>query len=399
VNGAPSAGRVRVALLLFFYLGLPSVAKVHRTFGVVGVCLYVVVAGGSLALLPSREAPPWRWTDGRALAAMLLTVALLGVAFAVVHPRVTAGSDRDEALDLATRELLAGRYPYSHRAFATGAPPGSPGGLISPMPGELILAAPFVVLGTGALQTLFWLVVFFFVARQWLGSPGQALLASEAMLLLCPASLHEIVTGGDLLANALWVAALATAPVAATGVVGAALASAALGIGLSSRAHFLAVLPVVFVAVAQRRGRRPAAVRCAIAGAAFAATTAPFYLHDPAGFSPLHVVSLLDTLGGGGAFTIALSSVIASIVAAAWVARAPPTEAGWLGACAAALDAPVVVAAGLAWARFGMDGFDSHAWRGLSAVPFGVLAALAPRTATAAPGATWKPAEAPSGSS
>lgn len=66
-----------------------------------------------------------------------------------------------------------------------------------------------------------------------------------------------------------------------------------LGIGLSSRANFVLILPLVFAALIQTTGWRSATKHIAVACAAFAAVTAPFYLYDPQGFSPLHTSNKL----------------------------------------------------------------------------------------------------------
>jgi hypothetical protein len=357
-------------------VGLPSVAKVHHDLGGGGVCLYVAMLGVGMALLWVRATTSLgpEWSDARAATWLALTLVCLVVAYAVVYPRVTRGSDRDEALDAATGALLRGQFPY-----ATG-----PGGPISPMPGELLLAAPFLLLlGTATYQTFFWLAAFFATARASLASPRQAVIVMASMLVLCPASVHEMVTGGDLLANAIWVMVFAMATVVASSPRGAISAAIALGIGLSSRAHFAAILPIVFLAACRKCGARAAVVRCAATTVALLAVTFPFYLYDPARFSPLHMVSRLDALSGVP-HAVIVSSACASVLATTWLAFGPFSEPRWLGACAFAVDVPVAVASALAWHQLGMKGFDNHAWRALSGVPFGVLGAfeaLRPRPA------------------
>ena len=301
---------------------------------------------------------------------------------------MTSGSDRDEALDLATRELLHGRFPYRHRVFATGAVVAGGASPISPMPGELLFAAPFVLLGSGAWQTFFWLSAFFYVAAAMLGSRGRALLALWSMLLLGPAALHEIVTGGDLLANSLWVLVLAALVVAAPTGGRAAASAILLGVGLSSRAHFGLLLPVVIVVLGQRHGWRAAAGRGALAAGAFLAVTLPFYLHDPAGFSPLHIAAKLGALDRVVPHTIAVVSVVAAIATTVVVAQHEGTsDASVLVASALVLGVPVVTAVALACARFGATGFGDFGWYALSSMPFGVLAALERSATPSAAGA------------
>jgi hypothetical protein len=66
--------------------------------------------------------------------------------------RFGGGSDSDDALVTGVYELAAGRYPYYVKTYL-----GNP---ISPLPGALILAAPFVAVGCVALAHVFWLFVF-----------------------------------------------------------------------------------------------------------------------------------------------------------------------------------------------------------------------------------------------
>jgi hypothetical protein len=136
-----------------------------------------------------------------------------------------------------------------------------PGNPISPLPGELLLATPFVLLGSGAWQVFFWLGAYFYVAAALLRSHGVALLATWATVFLTPAAVHEIVTGGDLFANAMWVLVLGALVVSSRGTWKGALSAILFGVGLSSRVHFLLVVPVVFVVLAMRHGRATAVGR------------------------------------------------------------------------------------------------------------------------------------------
>jgi hypothetical protein len=367
-------------------VGLPSAAKVERYGGAAGVVVYVAVLGAVVALAGRFDAIDWAASipRRRANALMVATVLLLAIVFVAVYPRVTSGSDRDEALDLATRELLRGRFPYYARAFATGAleVPGA-GNPISPMPGELLLAAPFVLLGSGAWQTFFWLAAFFSVAGAVLVSRGRALLALWSMLLLGPAALHEIATGGDLLANSLWVLVLGALVVAASGGWSAVGAAVLFGVGISSRPHFALLVPIVFVTLGRRRGWGTASARCALAVGAFAAVTLPFCLHDPAAFSPLHVVYKLGALARGVPHAVIIASAVGSVAGAATLARCLVLSDGSvLATCSIALGVPVVVAVALACVRDGAVGLEEYGWYALSSMPFGVLGGMCLRTPT-----------------
>jgi uncharacterized membrane protein len=242
------------------------------------------------------------------------------------------------------------------------------------MPGELFLAAPFVLLGSGAWQTLFWLAAFFYVAAVILASKGRALFALWSMLLLGPAALHEIVTGGDLLANSLWVLVLGALFVGAYGHWAGAIAALLFGLSISSRAHFGLLLPIVFVTLGRRRGWGTASARCGLALGAFAAVTLPFYLHDPAAFSPLHAVGKLGALDRGVPHAVIVASVAGSIAFAAALARRGATSDGSvLATSAIVLGVPVVVAVVLACVSDGSAGLEEYGWYGISSMPCGVL--------------------------
>ena len=365
------------AAVVVFSVGLPSAAKVLRYAGTPAVVIYVAVLGAFVALACRFDLGGWAASIAprRANALMVMTLLALAMAFVVIYPRVTSGSDRDEALDLATRELLHGRFPYYPRAIATRAVmPTGGGNPISPMPGELLLAAPFVLLGSGAWQTFFWLAAFFYVAAVILASKGRALLALWSMLLLGPAALHEIATGGDLLANSLWVLVLGALVVATSGDWAGAGAALLFGIGISSRAHFALLVPIVFVTLGRRRGWGRASARCGLALVAFAAVTLPFYVHDPASFSPLHVMGKLEALDRGVSHTVVLAAIIGSVAGAAVVAwRGAMYDGAVLATSAVVLGIPVVMAVVLACVRDGVGGLEEYGWYGLSSMPFGVL--------------------------
>ena len=119
-------------------MGLPSAAKAQHYAGAPGLVAYLTVLVAAVWALRRLNvgAIAASITHRRANAVLVMTLVALALAFVVVYPRATAGSDRDDALDLATRELLRGHSPYYRRVFATGALPLPGGGnAISPMPG------------------------------------------------------------------------------------------------------------------------------------------------------------------------------------------------------------------------------------------------------------------------
>ncbi len=67
-----------------------------------------------------------------------------------------------------------------------------------------------------------------------------------------------------------------------------------LGIALSSRAVYLLLVPILFLYSRQKLGLPRALISVGAALTVFLVITTPFYLYDPAGFSPLYTLSKLN---------------------------------------------------------------------------------------------------------
>lgn len=254
------------------------------------------------------------------LALWLIALTFIGliIVFTETYPAVDthvagAGSDRDDDLNIATTALLQARYPYYLKTYLNNP--------ITHLPGSILLAVPFVLLGNSAYQNFFWLFIFFVTAKLYLKDIRLALLLFLGILILSPAVLQELMTGGDLISNSIYV--LFFMLVMVRSVLESAtsgwkrLASAVLlGIGLSSRANFVLIMPLVFSMLLQNAGWRPAIKYITITVLAFLVVTIPFYLYDPPGFSPLlHSFNKIDqfksTLPYAGLAIIAASILIA----------------------------------------------------------------------------------------
>jgi hypothetical protein len=235
--------------------------------------------------------------ERRARWLALLTFLVLLAAFAVVYPlansgRFGAGSDSDEALNQATRALLHGRYPYLERTYL--------GNEITPMPGSLLLAAPFVLLGNGVYQSFLWIPAgVYLLWRFWDRRTARTVLFVWFVLATCPAILHQLVTGGDYTANTLMilVPVILLVRQSSTDSFATQLVVAVwLGVALSSRANFAFILPLAFSRLWQVQGRSRALVLTGAMLAATLAVTLPFFLANQAGFSPLHTRTKLSEL-------------------------------------------------------------------------------------------------------
>ena len=66
------------------------------------------------------------------------------------------------------------------------------------MPGTLMLAVPFALLGNVAWQNLAWWAVLLVAAHRLLGDGRAALAILGLSLLVSPVLLQDFVTGGDL---------------------------------------------------------------------------------------------------------------------------------------------------------------------------------------------------------
>ena len=272
-------------------------AQVQKYFDTVGVGAYLITAFSALLVGYKYLLPKFvsRVTEKQALWLAGATFLVLLVVFAIAYPiansgLVAGGSDRDDNLNVATTALLHGRYPYYFRGYL-GSPTHS-------LPGSLVLAVPFVLIGNSAYQNFFWLAIFFIAMRLYLKDGRLALLMLWASLLLSPGLLHELVTGGDLISNSLYVLLFMLFMVNAVPrsdrscwlKAGSAIL---LGVGLSSRANFLLLLPLVFSMLVQIAGWKAAAKYVGLTCMTFGAITIPFYLYDPQGFYPLHALGII----------------------------------------------------------------------------------------------------------
>src|SRR5689334_12248535 len=165
--------RACAALFLLFCVE-PSVSIADKYLGTRGLVLVTVIGVlGALCLPPCAD---WllarlsvRAADYCALLTLLLLLAVVLFIYPIANVHASMrGSDRDDALLDATAALLRGEYPYSRPTYL-----GNP---ITPLPGALLLAIPFVVIGNVALANFFWCGALFLALRWWLGDSRPAIL-------------------------------------------------------------------------------------------------------------------------------------------------------------------------------------------------------------------------------
>jgi hypothetical protein len=298
---------------------IPSAAVLQKYFNIVGVAVYIIIA--SLVLLLGHKyvltGLTSRITDKQVLWITAATFVILLATFWVFYPLASSGlfgpgSDRDEALNIATTELLGGHYPYHAKTYL-----GNP---ISPLPGSLVLAVPFVLLGNSAYQNLFWLFAFLFTMNSYLKDQRLALLVLWVTITFSPIILQEYVTGGDFLANSIYVLLFTMWMVNAIPQDGLSgwrkfLLAVLLGVGLASRTNFALLLPLVFSALVQSAGWKSAIKYITFTGLTLGLVTIPFYLYDPQGFSPLHTANKLAQFQTILPFAVVLVPVVSGIIA------------------------------------------------------------------------------------
>jgi hypothetical protein len=140
-----------------------------------------------------------------------------------------------------------------------------------------------VLLGTSALQNLFWLPMFFLaVARD--RDIRTALDLAWLVLLLSPSVMYEVVTGTGYVSNTIYVL------LGLWWLVEARrrdVAAAVWGVTLASRANFLFLVPLAFGYMRQHAGLRAASRSMALTCVTIAGLTLPFYLYDRRHFGPM----------------------------------------------------------------------------------------------------------------
>ena len=363
---------------LTLLLALVAVGAMPMTVKYGGVALTlayfaVLAATGMVIAAVQRGArlPAGRWQA--AALALALTAA-----FAVLYPLAQSGllgpgSDRDEALSIAIQALLDGRFPYGGRTYL--------GGPVTPLPGALLIGMPFHLLGAVAVQNVaVTLAVVLALGRTLRELPARWLLPG-VVTLVNPGFMQDYVTGGDYAVNALYVgAALWGAVRAVDGGVPWRMAAAAalLGVAVCSRPVYGVAVVILAAHGWHRRGPAAGLGPGALAAGVALALALPFYLHDPAGFSPLHVTGKLPP----GAWPLEVVLPVLAAVAAAVLCRRPLTPARLFTALAAGVGIMLVPAAAvMAWQG---GGASLQAWTrpftyALPAVLYGCAAVMVMR--------------------
>ncbi len=269
---------------LWLSLVFPSSFVVHKYLGWEGAAAYAIVVAMAVALMPRL---PEGLSDRNLFWQALATFLVIVVVFFVIYPIVNthapgSGSDDDDSINVGATALLTGHSPYARTSYL--------GNVLHHFPGTFVLAVPFVLLGTSALQNLFWLPLFFLAVREEARDGRTALQLAWLVLAFSPAVIHEVVTGTGYVSNTIyvllglwWLVRTKHRDIAAL----------AWGLALASRANFLFLAPLAFGWLWHHAGWRIALRATALTCVTAACLTVPFYLHDPRTFGPLDAANRL----------------------------------------------------------------------------------------------------------
>jgi hypothetical protein len=329
------------AAAVWLALVAPSLFIVHKYAGSSGAAGYAALAATAVIAAPRIR------VTGSARGRLALAIgafAVIAIAFAVFYPSVDVhtpgrGSDDDDAYNVGVRALVHGRSPYNETTYL--------GNVLHQLPGAFVLAAPFALAGTSALQNLVWLPLFFLAVRKDSGD-AAALRLSWLVLAMSPTVLHQVITGTGHAANTIYVA-LGLWWLTRTRHPNAA--AAVWGVAVASRANFLVLLPLAFGWLKQQRGSRAAATATACTVATAAALVLPFYANDPAHFGPLEAADRL--LRFNAVIPYAGTAVgVVMVAAAVFLSRRPMNRAALFRNCAIVQSVPVIAGTSLSgWGR------------------------------------------------
>jgi hypothetical protein len=326
----------------------------------------------SITLTPVRRIGGWH---------VLGVFTLLFMVFMVVYPIADSGrlgfySDRDEAIDVAVRQLAAGNYPYRCKALS-GIHDGCPavGNPIAPLPGALLVSAPFVLVWGSAVQSFFWLGVFYFSSKRYTGNANLSSVHLLSLVVLAPVLVAEILTGGDLIANTLAVTSFILLSLRARSPMSGIVRGLLLGVMLSWRAHFILVaIPLAAYHIKSRELDKLLMIGLA-AAVSFVAVTVPFWLVNPDAFTPWTVQQHFDEfkqiLPHGN-----LVAIVIAVPLGAVLGFRSRTHEDLLIACAATLIVPMLLAILLNSMSQGRPTFLFFGWYAISSLFLGTLGAI-----------------------
>ena len=310
--------RVTVLALIVLMWSWPSAVFLppilgQTNFGLFMVSLAIAISMGALITTISFRLLAVASTKNLAL----VTIASVGIAVVGVIIYLTAvsagivgglGGDRGDALDVGLSRLLQGEYPYSELT--------SWGGKITPLPGSFILALPAHLAAHSGFATVYLVPLAAFIL--WKTDKRTAAIANLA-LVSSPVYWADVLSSGDLVVSAFLLFAVALATFKAAKSPGSARWLWAVALGLVATTRVTGIVTVfVLTAVGVGSGRSRVAFRqLAVSLLVIIGLSLPFYLLNPAEFSPLHTSSFAR-----GPFGISL--VVIAILITMWASVTSP---------------------------------------------------------------------------
>lgn len=268
----------------------PSLYVIQKYLGAQGLVVYVLFVPVTVFFVLRNFLPFFttRISEKQAFLLTLMFLACLVVIFFIVFPKANVhlpgqGSDSDDGLNLAVHELLNLQYPYNVRAYL-----GNP---ISEFPGAIMLSMPFVMMGNSAYQNIFWIILFCMFLKFYFKTWRLVFPLMLLLFVLSPEIARQLVTGGPILANEIFVmlsmylivSQVSEAHHSTMAKIGSAVF---LGIAMSSRLNFVLVGPLLLSCLVQNSGWKQTAKYLLISVLVWSVVTLPFYFYSPESFTP-----------------------------------------------------------------------------------------------------------------
>ena len=311
----------RTPYIVTLFLGFAGSGFVQKHLGLLGVIGYLLIIVGVVwfALQFGKHLHVWIRKYFRFIAPLcaVITVSM----FAVLNPWEDGkgpgkSSDRDEGLNMAVERIMHGETPYY--------PQNSVAGPLSLLPGAIVIAAPFVALGDSGYQNVFWIFIFFALAAWHFRDRIVALSWLMLILFLSPAVAYEYISGGDLIANGIYVPLSLALAIHVWGKPESSkwlkvVVCLFVGVCLTSRSNLPFLVPLFAAAIWRVAGVKSAIVASVMTSSVIILLTVPIYLHDPAGFTPLisrKKLALVDhAIPHMSWYLVAITAVVGTVVA------------------------------------------------------------------------------------
>jgi hypothetical protein len=295
---------IGLVLLILFCWAVGSMPQLMRDLH--GVNLYLVSLTGVLCTSATMAGLRYNLVNaaGRISAAWLVAFwAVMLIFYLAIYPISQwhifgVGSDSEDALRIASTQLMQFHYPYYTHTYL-----GNP---ISPLPGAVLLAGPFQAVGRVSLQNVFWLAIFILFCIRLFRHRATVLAFLIVMTFGTLVTLNNFLAGTDYTVNLWYVCAASLlflkAHVENYSTWKRLAAGVLLGVTLSSRPVYpLILIPLLIAYLSQHKDLRCALLNMSIPLLVAAAITAPFYFYDSVHFSPLRLADKLEFLSPNNA--------------------------------------------------------------------------------------------------